>query len=99
MSDDPHAREQALYDLLACDHYNLHDMGEKPDLYPALKRLAVVLGGQQPEYMWATVTSNDGPPRQEYCMSLLAMPCSAPATGEADRTKFMSASQPRRFRP
>ena len=66
MSDDPHAREQALYDLLACDHYNLHDMGEKPDLYPALKRLAVVLGGQQPEYMWATVTSNDGPPRQEY---------------------------------
>lgn len=45
MSDDPHAREQALYGLLARDHYNLHDMGEQPDLYPALKRLAIVLGG------------------------------------------------------
>ena len=59
MSDDPHAREQALYGLLARDHYNLHDMGEQPDLYPALKRLAIVLGDQQPEYIWATVTSNE----------------------------------------
>lgn len=59
MSEDPHAREQVLYDLLARDRYNLQDMGENPDLSPALKRLAVILGDQQPEYVWATVTSSE----------------------------------------
>lgn len=59
MSETSFAREQAIYELLTRDRQTMHKIGANAKLDPALQRLALILGDQQPDYTWATVTSNE----------------------------------------
>ncbi|WP_206479986.1 hypothetical protein [Kocuria sp. KRD140] len=58
MSLEPQSREQTILSLLSRDYYNLHELGENPRLAPALEQLVIVLDDQQPDYTWASVTSD-----------------------------------------
>lgn len=58
MSLEPQSREQAILSLISRDYYNLHELGENPRLGPALEQLVIVLHDQQPDYTWASVTSD-----------------------------------------
>lgn len=52
-------RALEIWDLIVRDEFLVREMGDRPEVEPALVRIAMVLGDKPVDYAWATVESSD----------------------------------------
>lgn len=52
-------RAKEIWDLITQDEFLRREIGDRPEVEPALVRMAMVLGDKQVDYAWAAVDSSE----------------------------------------